>query len=38
MIREYGDYIQDIVSAFEECLFFTTGMDFEEFKADAKTY
>ena len=38
MIREYGDFIQDIVSAFEECLSFTMGMVYEEFKADTKTY
>ena len=38
MIREYGDYLQDIVSAFEECLVITAGMTYEEFIIDAKTF
>ena len=38
MTREYGDYLQDIVSAFEECLSFTAGMTYEDFAVDAKTF
>ena len=38
MTREYGDYLEDIVSAFEECLTFTAGMAYEGFVVDAKTF
>ena len=37
MIREYGDYLADIIDAVEKIESFTKGMTFENFEKDAKT-
>ncbi len=38
MNRDLGDYLEDIVSALEECLAFTAGMTYEAFAADPRTH
>ncbi len=37
MIREYKDYLVDIIDAIEKTESFTKGMSFEDFEKDAKT-
>ncbi len=37
MIRQYRDYVADIVDAIEKVESFTKGMTFETFEKDAKT-
>ena len=37
MIREYKDYVVDILDAIEKTEVFTKGMKFETFEKDAKT-
>lgn len=37
MIREYGDYLKDILDAMDETAEFTEGMSFEVFAQDRKT-
>lgn len=37
MIREYKDYIVDIIDAIEKTESFVKGMNFEAFEKDAKT-
>jgi len=37
MIREYKDYLVDMIDAIEKTEFFVKGMKFEEFEKDAKT-
>ena len=37
MIREYKDYLVDIIDAIEKAEFFIKGMSFEAFENDAKT-
>lgn len=37
MIREYKDYLVDIIDAIEKTELFVKGMKFKEFEKDAKT-
>ena len=37
MIREYKDYVVDIIDAIDKVEFFVKGMKFEAFEKDAKT-
>ena len=37
MIREYKDYLTDIIDSIEKAEAFTKGMSFEHFEKDAKT-
>ncbi|WP_208596341.1 HepT-like ribonuclease domain-containing protein [Desulfovermiculus halophilus] len=37
MIRDYRDYLQDILTSIEESLEFTEGMTFDAFSQDRKT-
>ncbi len=37
MIREYKDYLVDIIDAIEKAESFVKGMNFESFEKDAKT-
>ncbi len=37
MIRDYGDYLQDILNAIDETAEFTEGFSFERFVRDPKT-
>lgn len=37
MIREYKDYLADIIDAIEKAESFIKGMSFEDFEKDAKT-
>lgn len=37
MIRDYGDYLNDILDAIDETAEFTEGMSFEAFARDRKT-
>ena len=37
MIREYGDYVVDIIGAIDKAESFVKGMNFEAFEKDAKT-
>ena len=37
MIREYKDYVVDIIDAIDKVEFFVKGMNFENFEKDTKT-
>lgn len=37
MIRDYRDYLQDILTSIEESIEFTSGMSFDAFTQDRKT-
>ncbi len=37
-MREYGLYLEDIIEAMESIGVFIEGMDFEQFRADDKTF
>ena len=37
MIRDYGDYLNDILDAIDETAEFTEGMSYEAFAQDRKT-
>ena len=37
MIRDYGDFLDDIVNSIEETAMFTANLSFEEFVKDTKT-
>jgi uncharacterized protein with HEPN domain len=37
VIRDYGDYLQDILDAMDETSMFTDGMSFKTFAQDRKT-